>query len=294
MAAPLAAVVHSAAHAQTAASASRSARNTYAARTYSIDPEVFKLLPTARVGVALVEIAVERQPKSKAHQNFISELKQSTVQNFLKKYPELDYKETQTCKVWANVFERFADVDAAEEKVCTIQNLFRRIAQEAGKIKQARIDGKKEPKADLGRVSNVVDLCNMVSVQTETPMGVMDYNSLSGDMKLRYGQEGETFVGLRNPTVYPVKPSHLVISDSARILAWLWTYKVGENVCVRESQEPAMMMVCADQPSSEAGDAEEAIRQFLKGIEVLGGKGHYVGVLSQESPTLTVDPSLLQ
>lgn len=258
---------------------------------YGIDSKVFNTLPEAQVGVGIIKMTVKRD-LNKEEKIFISNLRQNVVQSFMKKYSDLDYLSGNTCKTWKKVFEGF---NVNDDKICcTIQNLFKRVAQQGEKILEARKLNKKEPKADLGKViSNIVDICNCVSIETETPIGVMNYINLQGDLALRYGTEGETFLALGN-TKHKVESSHLVISDTKKILSWLWTFKVGQDVIVEPSEQPVVMLVCADQPSDSSGNAKLAVQKIINAVKELGGQGQFIGVLNKDNSKLKIDPSILE
>lgn len=55
---------------------------------------------------------------------------------------------------------------------------------------------------DLYRISNVVDTCNLASLQFLLPIGMYDLNLVCGDVSLRLGCENEEYPGIRKGPVH--------------------------------------------------------------------------------------------
>ncbi len=261
---------------------------------YRISSEVFERFPAARVGVGIARITIEKKPVDKVAQQHLSDRKQGIVRRLIEKEITVEnYRETAACTSWRRVLATF---DAGDDKICTIEKMYGRAASEADKIRVDQAAGKKPKRADLGHVSNVVDLCNCIAMETDTPMGVLARNAIRGEsITLRYGVEGETFIPLGAKVTHSITPSQIVLSDGHTVLSWLWTYMVGDSCCVpRESPagEKTEIIVCADQAEDGVGDAEAAVRSFIEGIEKLGGEGRFVGVVSQAAPELVIPASI--
>lgn len=54
----------------------------------------------------------------------------------------------------------------------------------------------------LYRISNVVDTCNLASLTFLLPVGMYDLDTVSGDVELRTGVEGESYPGIRKGDVH--------------------------------------------------------------------------------------------
>lgn len=54
---------------------------------------------------------------------------------------------------------------------------------------------------DLYRINNVVDCCNLASLQFLLPIGLYDLDRIEGDVTLRRGAEGEEYAGIRKGPV---------------------------------------------------------------------------------------------
>ncbi len=55
---------------------------------------------------------------------------------------------------------------------------------------------------DLYRISNVVDSCNLASLEFLLPVGMYDLARVTGDVVLRTGEEGEQYPGIRKGEVH--------------------------------------------------------------------------------------------
>ena len=252
--------------------------------TYRIDSEIFKKFPDARVGVGLARIIVEKTPSDKVAAEFLSNLKQGVVQKFIKDgITSENYLETSACQSWRRVFTTYG---VSDDKQCTLNHLFKRTAAEAKKILEAAEQGKKK-KADMPRISNVVDLCNCIAIETHTPMGILDVNNISEGLTLRYGKDSEIFTAIGDTAAQVVQPSHIVLADHQGVLAYLWTHKVSERACVRgdeSKKEAAYVLVCSDQAEKEAGDARAAVNRFFECLPKINGEGAVLGVADKDHP----------
>ena len=54
----------------------------------------------------------------------------------------------------------------------------------------------------LPRISNAVDLCNLMALRFLLPIGLYDSESIDGDVLLKAGEEGESYVGVRKDEVH--------------------------------------------------------------------------------------------
>ena len=54
----------------------------------------------------------------------------------------------------------------------------------------------------LYRISNVVDTCNLASIEFQLPIGMYDGGLVQGDVILRVGREGEEYPGIRKGMVH--------------------------------------------------------------------------------------------
>ena len=255
--------------------------------SYRVAPEVFVKFPDAKIGIGIVTIRLQQQPTEKIAKTHLSDRKQEMVKNLLKKgVTSENYQNTNVCLSWKKVFATFS---VENDKVCTLETMYKRLAVETDRIRNDENTNKPIKKANLGHISNVVDLCNCVAVETDTPMGVLPLDKIVGNMTLRYGKEGEMFIPLGRKVTCPIKEDHIVLSDNNKIISWLWTYMVSDDCCVpRKSDEPQRIIVCADQAEAGVGNVANAVQSFIEGIKLLGGTGTFIGVVDRDHPELTL------
>lgn len=249
-----------------------------------INPAIFEKFPGATVAFTIIEAQVmptKEAPKSQA--TYLSNLKQHTVQLLIDRgINSSNYLTQPVCRSWERVF----GVMGAEGKHSTIINLLRRGTAEAEKV----MDGKK---ADLGKISNFVDLYNCIAMQELTPMGALDISKVRGDITLRYGREGDLFTGLGKDSVTEsVEPGHVVYADDESVLTHLWNYRDAAHACVpREGH--VRIILFADQVEEGAGDAERAIWRVTQEVCNIGASWLMTDKLSAKRPSVTIDTSSL-
>jgi len=54
---------------------------------------------------------------------------------------------------------------------------------------------------NLYRINTAVDACNLISLRHRLPLGLYDKNKVEGEMILRYGQEGEKYLGITSTEI---------------------------------------------------------------------------------------------
>lgn len=248
--------------------------------TIGIHPSIFTKFPQAKVGVTLIDIdlfAGKTMPKDQI--NYLSDLKQSTVRQLVDQdIDSTNFATLPVCRSWESVFGAMGVVG----KQSTILNLLRRATTEGDKVRQGK-------KADLGKISNFVDFYNCISIQEKTPMGALDLSKINGDISLRFGNEGDRFLGLgRDAVEEEVKSEHIVYADQASVLTHLWNYRDAAHACVpREGN--AQVLLFADQAEDGAGDVEAAILHATRELYNIKGYWKMFDVLTSNRPTTTLN-----
>jgi DNA/RNA-binding domain of Phe-tRNA-synthetase-like protein len=252
----------------------------------AIDPAIFTRYPEATIAFALVDVNVfPAKAAGKTQEAYLSDLKQRTVAKLVEEGIDKDnYLTLPVCRSWMSVF---GEMEAAEGKRSTIINLLDRACREAEKVKAGN-------KADLGKISNFVDLYNCVSIQEKTPMGAINLAAVKGDITLRFGHEGETFTGLgRDAVTEAVRKKHVVYADDESILTHLWNYKDAAHACVpREGHQYVLLF--ADQTEAGSGDAEGAILRAMAELVNIGARTILMEKLTIARPYATFDISLIE
>lgn len=255
----------------------------------SISREVLAAYPATKVAVAHVrgQVVDTKKLKKGPVNKFLSEYKQEVVRGLIAQgTTNANFQELKVCKSWAKVFSTF---EADQDKRSTIVTLLDKATKEADKIQA----GAKN--ADLGRISDIVDLYNAVSIATRTPMGTVRPSAVSGEIVLRYGkQEPETFIPLgKDDEKISVTDKHIVYADDKSILTWLWNCRDAKHSCVPASTDsPIDVLVFADQAEDGAGDAKAAIDLLASKITNINWSVLQTVTLDKDTPRVTLGGSV--
>ncbi len=249
-----------------------------------ISPAVLAVYPTARVGVALVrgKVIDTKKLKSGPVNKFLSDYKQQVVKGLItSNVTNANYRDLPVCKSWDKVFSTFG---AAPDKRSTIVNLLGKASTEADKVR----GGAKS--ADLGRISDIVDLYNAVSIETRTPMGTVRPSAVSGKIQLRYGNPGESFIplGKSDETIF-VNAKDIVYADDKSVLTYLWNCRDAKHSCVPQSTDASIdVLVFADQAEAGAGDVQSAINTLVSKISGIGWQVVQTAFLDATTPDVSL------
>lgn len=265
-----------------------------AAYRIAIHPDVLHRYPEARVACSLIEVNIKSGRQTKGQEaKYLSEYKQKVAKLLMERgvTPE-NYVDVSVCRSWQKVFSAF-NVD--ENKKSTIEALISRAVREQDKLRLGK-------SADLGKISNFVDLYNCVSLEEMTPMGALDASKIQGTITLRMGKDGETFKGLgRDVKVEQVTNDHIVYADEVNVLTWLWNHRDSAEACVPNestSNQPVYLLLFADQaescldgtlPQDRPGNAEAAILNANEKIAKIGGKVLATKTLSKDCPEIELE-----
>ncbi|MBU0976662.1 MAG: tryptophan--tRNA ligase [Patescibacteria group bacterium] len=136
------------------------------------------------------------------------------------------------------------------------------------------------------RINNVVDVTNLVALQTFIPLGVFDANSITGDIVLRFSEEGEEFKPLGGGVEY--LPAGLVVmADNEKILSRFF-YRDSVYQKIDEATTSVFILGCKVKgvDTIEVRRAVEEVGNNLKGLYG-GGIGHFI-----ESEVVNNQPSV--
>lgn len=258
----------------------------------AIHSDIFKQFPEAKIACSLIKVPVKNGRNTKgAEAKYLSEYKQKVAKLVMERgvTPE-NYMEIPVCRSWQKVYSSFN----AGDKKSTIENLIGRAVREQGKLQAGK-------SADLGKISNFVDLYNCVSLEEMTPMGALDASKIQGQITLRMGQTGEVFKGLgREVVIEQVTPDHVVYADEVKILTWLWNHRDAAEACVPNQSETGQytyILLFADQaegfegelsPEKRPGSAEAAILNANSRVVNIGGTVIETKFLSIDYPEVEI------
>jgi lysyl-tRNA synthetase class 2 len=234
----------------------------------SIDPLVLENYPQVTIGYLIAEVSVcKSDPKVEA-------LKQD-LQSFLQEQniEATTYVTHPQIAVWRNLYQQDFLVNPKTYR-SSVEALLRRI-----------ITGK-----GLWNICNIVDLYNCCSVRYLLPMGGYDLEKVSGDITIRYGKEGETFVGLGERLSVNVETHHIVYADDTHILCWLWNHKDAEKTCIDEHSKKVIFFIDA----FDSEKVKEALDYLEKHLTSLRSVVYDRGSLNTLSSTKSINQCIYQ
>ena len=123
-------------------------------------------------------------------------------------------------------------------------------------------------------INNIVDITNLVLLETGQPLHAFDADKLRGGIRVRLAGEGEEFLALDGRT-YKLAPRNLVIADAERAVA-IAGVMGGEETGVTESTVNVILESAYFQPSSirrtarELGLISDASYRFERGVDPEG------------------------
>jgi DNA/RNA-binding domain of Phe-tRNA-synthetase-like protein len=157
---------------------------------------------------------------------------------------------------------------AEAEPIRAIRALFRSWGMDPSKYRPASeallrrvVQGK-----GLYRVSNVVDIGNLVSIETGWPLGCYDRSQIAEPVVLRHGLPGESYEGIGKKTwnlegrpvlADPAGPFGSPISDSTRSM-------------ITESAKDVVIVIYIPEKSPDAG-AESAMKRLGERLTTFAG-----------------------
>jgi DNA/RNA-binding domain of Phe-tRNA-synthetase-like protein/ankyrin repeat protein len=130
------------------------------------------------------------------------------------------------------------------------------------------------------KISSAVDLYNCCSVLSSFPMGGYDISKLHGDIQLRFGSEGETFMPLGASEPVAVQNQHVIYSDDDRVICWLWNYKDSQDTCIDENTKYAVFFVDSAFDTPDHWSVKDAIEFMKEQLPKIGCLPILDGVLS--------------
>lgn len=140
----------------------------------------------------------------------------------------------------------------------------------------------------LRPINNIVDITNYVMLELGQPLHAFDADKLAGEIRVRFGVDGEEFLALDGKT-YRLGPEHIVIADGKRALA-LGGVMGGEDSGVTEATRNILLESAHfDGPtirrtSRALGLSSDSSYRFERGVDING-----VMVASQRAAALFLE-----
>jgi phenylalanyl-tRNA synthetase beta chain len=126
----------------------------------------------------------------------------------------------------------------------------------------------------LRPINNIVDITNYVMLELGQPLHAFDADKLQGDIRVRYGRDGEEFLALDTRT-YRLTPQQVVIADGQRALA-IGGVMGGEESGVTEATRNILLESAHFEPanirrtSRSLGLSSDSSYRFERGVDITG------------------------
>nr|NKB47212.1 hypothetical protein [Legionellales bacterium] len=224
-----------------------------------IDKSIIQKFPDTTIGYIVAKLNVEQSLTYV--ENLKRKLPESLAQRGITKQ---NLASTPYISNWRETYKTFG-VKPKQYK-SSVEALTRRV-----------ISGK-----SVWNISSVVDLYNCCSVLSSFPMGGYDISKLHGDIRLRFGNQGETFVplGASDNESETVETEHVVYSDNDRVICWLWNYKDSQSTCIDESTKYAVFFVDSAFEVTNSWAVTDAINFMNEHLPIIGCSPIQSGVLN--------------
>ncbi|MHA2370458.1 MAG: B3/B4 domain-containing protein [Candidatus Hodarchaeales archaeon] len=121
------------------------------------------------------------------------------------------------------------------------------------------------------KISNLVDVYNIVSLKTGIPLAAFDLACVSGDvLTLRFAAENEPFVGIGMKKPKILRGGETVIADAEKLVA-IYPYRDADNTKVTLQTKNVMILLCGA-PGVSLGTLDSALDLAVQWIiEFCGG-----------------------
>ncbi|MCI0382265.1 MAG: hypothetical protein L0207_04355 [Chlamydiae bacterium] len=223
----------------------------------SIENEVLEKYPEIEIGYVVAKVSVKKSDP------FVEDLKRGLGGHLQQQgINATNFTIHPAISVWRKIYEEDFQVKAKTYR-SSIEALVRRL-----------VTGK-----EVWNICNVVDLYNCCSILSLLPMGGYDLNKISGDIKIRYAKDGETFLGLGEREKVEVKSNHVVYSDDKRVICWLWNHKDSAETCIDEDSECVIFFI----DSFNHNQTQTALEQLTENLKKIGCVPLETGILNKNS-----------
>jgi|YelNatPaOPRAMG01_1025707.scaffolds.fasta_scaffold29725_6 DNA/RNA-binding domain of Phe-tRNA-synthetase-like protein len=210
----------------------------------SIDPKVKAQFPDLSLATVMVR-SVNVEETSSHKLQIIME----TVNNLRNKFTD-NIKDNSIIRAYRNFYWRLK-VDPTKQRPAS-EALLRRVIKGFG----------------LPSINNVVDACNLASVETLIPIGLYDYDKVEGELTLRFAHNGELFKPIGGK--YEVLTSNqIVLSDSIKILH-VYPFRDSIDAMITKNTRNVLVVSCGAPKISKELIIEAAVKTS-KYIQIFAG-----------------------
>lgn len=224
-----------------------------------IDEEVLQQYPEVQIGYLVAEVTVT------ATDSFVEDLKKGLAERVQKEgILPTNYTIHPCISRWRKIYEEDFGVKA-KTFPSSIEGLLKRVVK--GKT--------------IWNINSIVDLYNCCSVLTLLPMGGYDLNKIRGDIKIRFGNKEEVFLGLGEKQNISVRSDHIVYADQERIMCWLWNHKDSAETCIDDKTKTVLFFV----DGFDHDAVLSALKLLAKNLKQIGCFPIRSGVMNRSSKT---------
>lgn len=221
----------------------------------SIDNEVLKKYPQLEIGYLVASVTVQK-----------SDLCVESFKRKLGKYLEeqginaTNFTVHPSILQWRKIYENDFQMNPKTYR-SSIEALLRRV-----------VTGK-----EIWNICNIVDLYNCCSIVSLLPMGGYDLKKISGNITIRYAQDGESFLGLGEKEKIATKSNQVVYADDERIICWLWNHKDSVETCIDQTSNKVLFFV----DSFDRSKVQLALKILEENLENIKGLCLEKGILNR-------------
>ena len=213
----------------------------------SVDNKILEKYPNAEIGYLVALVAVRETDA------FVENLKKDLIEHVKERgINATNFAIHPKISVWRNIYKNDFHVKETTYR-SSIEALVKR-----------SVTGK-----SLWNICNIVDLYNCCSIMSLLPMGGYDIKKISGDITIRYAQEGELFHGIGEKLKIQTKSEHVINADNQKVMCWLWNHKDAYETCIDESTKYVLFFIDSVDGfnSNMVQEALERLSNYLTKIE---------------------------
>ncbi|OGP88195.1 MAG: hypothetical protein A2156_03820 [Deltaproteobacteria bacterium RBG_16_48_10] len=236
---------------------------------FSIQKELFDLLPDLAIGVVVATGVDNSQPSTE-----IEHLLLQTVEELQKSFHAEKVQEHPRIKPWRAAFSKLGI--SGSKFPSSIESMVRRILR-----------GDPFPK-----INPLVNLYNSISLKHLVPMGGHDLDTLEGNLSLRFAEGWEPFTPMGGGERITVPRGELVYRDDQEVLTRNWVWRQCEKD--KTTEETRNIFIPVDVLGEVGREQSEEIIQKLTDLipRYLGGS-IFSSILNRERFTIEFEKASL-
>lgn len=215
---------------------------------FNLSPQLSAIIPNFKVGIVHYKnIVVGTSPQ------MLKGRLQLFQESLFFELEDKDVTHFEGIKEWRTIFKRISK-DPNRYRP-SVEALYRRIKKQQY----------------LQSINSATDINNFFSLQYEIPIGIYDQDKLSGNIAMRLGSEGESYVGLNE------RENHLqqLILTADEQGPFGSPFVDSKRSSVSETTKNAVQIIYL-RPSLDTSNAEAMVQSLMNMfIQIHGGEGQY-------------------